>query len=108
MKLLKTIMCIILFSLSFQSFEALANEPVQTNNESTGAFIDGSVITAKVKAKIIANKHLKSSDISVTTQNDTVILSGTVHSEHQKNEAGKLAKLVDGVKTVDNQLVITK
>ena len=108
MKTLRMSVCAALLILSCHTTLALANDTVQNNTETTGEYIDGSVITAKVKAKIATNKHLNNTNISVSTQNDTVILTGVVHSEWQKDKAEKIAKLVDGVKKVDNQLKVAK
>lgn len=102
------ISCLTLLALSFHTVISLADNSVQTNNESVGTFVDGSVITAKAKGKIAADKNLKNTEISITTHGDLVILTGNVHTLVQKQIAGTLVKRVEGVNIVDNQLVIIK
>lgn len=46
--------------------------------------------------------------IKITTTNGVVTLRGSVKSESDKSEAGKKARLIQGVKAVDNQLGITR
>ena len=104
----KSICYATLLSISLQSAIAVANTAVEPNKESVGEYVDGSLVTAAVKSKILANDNLKGTDITVTTTNNTVRLSGVVNTSAQKKEAEKVAKLVDGVKTVDNKLVVQK
>jgi osmotically-inducible protein OsmY len=75
-------------------------------NETTGEYIQGSAITASVKAKLLADSDIKSFDISVATVNGVVTLKGTVDTKDQMKKAEMLAKEVKGVKKVDNQLQI--
>lgn len=78
----------------------------QPGQESTGQFIDSSVITAKVKAKILSDDAIKSQPISVKTYKDTVQLSGFVNSQAQRLKAGQDARSVNGVQKVQNLIVI--
>jgi hyperosmotically inducible protein len=75
-------------------------------DESTGQFIDSSAITTKVKAKLLADKHVRSLPITVNTYKDTVQLSGFVDNRAQEARAVAIAKQVEGVKTVKDDLVI--
>jgi hyperosmotically inducible protein len=63
-------------------------------------------ITAELKAKITDDELLDNTDVSVETENGAVTLTGTVHSEAQKQRAEELAKNTTGVATVNDQLVI--
>jgi hyperosmotically inducible protein len=58
-------------------------------------------ITTKVKSEFAANKHVKASDISVSTSDGVVSLTGTVASNLEKNQAIRIAHGVKGVKSVD-------
>jgi hyperosmotically inducible protein len=107
-KLCKSICYATILSISLSSAMAIANTAAEPTKESVGEYVDGSLVTATVKSKILADENLKGTDISVVTANDTVRLTGVVYSAAQKREAEKLAKLVDGVKTVDNKLVVKK
>ena len=74
--------------------------------ESSGQYVDSSVITAKVKAAIFDDKALKVYDINVETFNDVVQLSGFVNSAEIRNRAGVVAGSVSGVKSVKNDLIV--
>ncbi|HET8882722.1 MAG TPA: BON domain-containing protein [Solimonas sp.] len=69
-----------------------------------GQYVSDSAITAKVKTALLAEKGLKSTDISVETQNGVVQLSGFVVSSAQTDQAVDVAKHVNGVKDVKNDL----
>ena len=85
---------------------AATAEPVepQAHSDGLGAAITDTEITAKVKAKLAAEDGIKSSDISVTTTNGIVTLKGSANSVSAKSLAEQDAKLVAGVKSVDNDL----
>lgn len=76
----------------------------QSQDRSVGAAMSDTGITAKVKAKYAGDQRLKDSDIKVDTVNGTVTLSGTAKTEDAKKAAEELAKQVDGVASVDNQI----
>jgi len=65
-----------------------------------------SAITAKIKSKYLVEKNLNSFKISVETKDNVVILSGFVDTADQKMRAGKIARSVKGVKSVNNALVV--
>ena len=77
-----------------------------TTQESTGQYVDSSVITTKVKTAIARSDKLSVFDIGVTTFKDVVQLSGYVDSADQKELAGQLARDVKGVKEVHNNIQI--
>ena len=72
--------------------------------ESTGQYVDDAVITTKVKAAILDQPTLKSSEISVETYKGTVYLRGIVASQTTINEAVGVARSVDGVKSVKDDM----
>lgn len=74
-------------------------------HEGTGEFIEDSVITAKVKAAILAEPSLKSAEINVETFKGVVQLSGFVHDKADISKAGEVARQVKGVSSVKNDLV---
>ena len=78
------------------------------HQESAGQYVDSSVITAKVKAKLLADKSVKSLPITVNTFRNTVQLSGFVDNSYQKQRAVELARSVEGVADVQDSLVIKK
>jgi len=74
--------------------------------ESTGEYIDDSVITTKVKSLLAADDFLKLFQISVETYKGTVQLSGFVGSQKAVDNAGEIARSVKGVKSVRNNLIV--
>ncbi|WP_449427670.1 BON domain-containing protein [Rhodanobacter umsongensis] len=58
-------------------------------------------ITTKVKSEFGTAKGIKATDISVSTSDGVVTLSGTVATEKEKMHAERVAKHVKGVKSVD-------
>ena len=85
------------------TFVACASTPKQ---ESTGEYVDDSVITTKVKSLLAADDFLKSFQISVETYKGTVQLSGFVGSQKAVDNAGEIARSVKGVKSVKNDLSV--
>lgn len=75
-------------------------------HESTGEYIDDSVITARVKAALVADDVLKATEVNVETYRGIVQLSGFVSSMETQNEAVKIAKSVEGVKSVTNAMYV--
>ena len=77
-----------------------------SKQESTGEYVDDSVITTKVKSLLAADDFLKSFQISVETYKGTVQLSGFVDSQKPVDKAVEIARGVKGVKTVKNNLIV--
>jgi len=75
-------------------------------HESTGQYVDDSVITTKVKAAIFNEATLKTLDINVKTFKGVVQLSGFVDSAQSVKKAGEVAGGVEGVKEVKNDLIV--
>src|SRR3954462_10926162 len=75
-------------------------------SESSGQYVDDSVITSKVKAAVLAEPGLSTLQIGVETYKDVVQLSGFVNTDAAKTRAGAVAANVSGVKSVRNNLVV--
>ena len=76
------------------------------DSQSTGEYLNDSAITAKVKGKFVGQEGLDSLDIKVITVDGEVTLMGDVNSQAQIGLAESAAKQVEGVKSVENKLVI--
>lgn len=63
-------------------------------------------ITARIKAKLIADPEINPFHIDVDTVNGIVTLNGEVASDAPKQEAEKLARHTDGVKQVNNLIQV--
>jgi len=85
------------------AFAACASTSKQ---ESTGEYVDDSVITTKVKALLAADDFLKSFQIGVETFKGTVQLSGFVGSQKAVDKAVEIARSVNGVKSIKNDLIV--
>jgi osmotically-inducible protein OsmY len=85
------------------AFVACASTPKQS---STGEVVDDSVITTKIKTQLANDDFLKSFQISVETRKGIVLLSGFVDSQKAIDKAGQIARGVDGVKSVKNDLIL--
>jgi len=72
--------------------------------EGTGEYVDDTVITTKVKAAIFNEPTLKSAEINVETFKGVVQLSGFVSSAAAENTAVNVARKVEGVKSVKNDM----
>ncbi len=73
-------------------------------HESTGQYVDDSAITTKVKAAILADDTLKSSEINVESFKGKVQLSGFVRSQANIDQAVAVAEGVHGVVSVKNDM----
>jgi osmotically-inducible protein OsmY len=96
------IRCLVLLML-IATFVACASTPKQ---ESTGEFVDDSVITTKIKSLLAADDFLKSFQISVETRKGIVQLSGFVNSQKAVDKARQIARSVKGVESVRNDLIV--
>ena len=72
--------------------------------KSTGEFVDDAVITTKVKTAILNDPELKVTEISVETYKGVVQLSGFVSSQAHIDKAIKVAREVNGVTSVKNDM----
>ena len=87
-----------------QSGVESAGQKVDSSMNKVGNFMDDSTITAKVKAALVDHESIKSTDISVKTDQKVVTLSGFIESQAQAEEAVKVAKGVEGVTSVSDKL----
>jgi osmotically-inducible protein OsmY len=72
--------------------------------ESTGEYIDDSVITAKVKAALVEDKDVKAIGVTVSTFKGNVRLAGVATKPIEVDRAMQLASRVAGVKSVTNDI----
>lgn len=71
---------------------------------STGEYIDDTWITTKVKAEILKEPTLKVTQINVETYRNVVQLSGFVDSNESMTKAVAIARSVQGVSSVKNDM----
>lgn len=81
-----------------------APEP-KAQSEDVRAAISDTALTAKIKATLMSDDNIRSSDIHVTTTNGVVTLEGAVSTADAKAAAETAVRSIEGVKSVDNNLV---
>lgn len=96
-----TIISTLISALMLSAVVGCASTP---KHESTGQYVDDSVITTSVKAAFLNEPTLKSYEINVETYKGTVQLSGFVRSEDNIMTAVRIAGTVNGVSSVKNDM----
>lgn len=79
---------------------------VTRGQETVGAYVDDTGITTLIKSRFVENKQVDASAISVETLNGTVMLSGFAKSLAEKTTAENIARGVNGVKSVRNEIAV--
>lgn len=102
MSLSKTISGILAISM----LSVFAGCSSTAKSESVGQYVDSSVLTTKVKAAIFNEPTLKSSEINVETYKGEVQLSGFVTSQEQVMKAVEIARGIQGVTGVKNNMIV--
>mgnify|MGYP003645035031 CR=1 FL=1 len=74
--------------------------------ESTGEYIDDTVLTSRVKSALLNDPNVSGLSINVETFKGTVQLSGFVKTVAERNLAVKLSRAVPGVRQVKNDILI--
>lgn len=76
------------------------------NSRSTGQYIDDKTLQHQVRDSLSDNSEYKFDNVNVDVYRGTCQLSGFVDTEAQKSQAGKIAKGVQGVNSVDNNITV--
>ncbi len=100
MKLLKRFSAIFLAALLTSMLGCAST----STREGTGEYVDDTVITAKVKTALFNEPALKSLQINVETFKGVVQLSGFVSSQDNISKAVEIARTVNGVTSVRNDI----
>ncbi len=79
-----------------------------TDQRSMGTMMDDSIISTKVKTRMIGDEFVKARNIDVDVLNGIVYLIGVVESSSQKRMAADIARGVEGVRNIANQLIVGK
>jgi osmotically-inducible protein OsmY len=90
----------ILFSVVAIGLAGCATKPGQNS------YFDDAMVTSRVKKAIFDEPALKVTDVSVTTENGVVSLSGGVKTRNERAKAADVARRVEGVKLVKNELKV--
>ena len=79
---------------------------VTRGQETVGAYVDDATITTQIKSRFVENKDVDAASIKVETLNGTVMLSGFAKSTLEKGAAEAIARKVNGVKSVKNEIIV--
>jgi hyperosmotically inducible periplasmic protein len=79
---------------------------VTRGQETIGAYVDDATITTQIKSRFVENKAVDAASIKVETLNGTVMLSGFAKNVLEKSTAGTIARDVNGVKSVRNEIAV--
>ncbi len=79
---------------------------VSRGQQTVGGYVDDAGITTLVKSRMLEDKQVAGTSISVETLNGTVMLSGFAKNATEKAAAERIARGVNGVKRVDNEIAI--
>lgn len=83
-------------------FTSCASQPERT----AGQTVDDATITAKVKSQLLADPDVSALNVNVTTFKGQVQLSGYVDNANQRTKAEQIARKIEGVKSVSNDLIV--
>jgi hyperosmotically inducible periplasmic protein len=76
------------------------------HSRTTGTVVDDAWITSKVKTSLLGDDLVSGTDVIVETYQGSVMLSGFVDAENQMDRAVEIAKSVEGVKKVVNNMAL--
>jgi len=79
---------------------------VSRDQQSLGAYVDDAAITTALKGRMVDNKTVDASAISVETLSGTVMLSGFAKNSTERSVAESLAWKTEGVKAVKNEIAV--
>ena len=99
----------ILVAREVQGVKAVTNKmDLKEEAPTVGNTVDDGIITAKIKSALLADPNIKSFDIAVVTRKGEAQLSGFVDNQAQIDHATELARAVDNVKSVANEMSVKK
>jgi hyperosmotically inducible periplasmic protein len=99
-KLVYSTLLVSLFAVSVPAFQACRSHTSASTQMSDAS------ITTSVKAKLIDSPEVKAGDVDVNTEEGTVYLMGRVGTKAEKAAAERIARSVDGVREVKNELKV--
>jgi hyperosmotically inducible protein len=78
-----------------------------SDRSSPKAFVKDSVITTKIKAKFAKDREVSALHVKVDTDNQGIVtLSGKAKSQEEADKAVSIARGVEGVSSVENNIQI--
>jgi hyperosmotically inducible periplasmic protein len=93
-------------SILAASLIALSGCAVTRGQETVGSYVDDAAITTSVKARFVDNREVDAASIKVETLNGTVMLSGFAKNGTERSTAENIARNVNGVRQVHNEIIV--
>lgn len=87
--------------------EGVVND-LTAGQRTVGGWVDDVMISSRVKSMLIADISVKASDIDVSSSEGVVTLIGRVRSDAMRQDAERIARGINGVTDVHNELVVGK
>lgn len=84
-----------------------SGEKSARNQRSAGEIVDDATITTRVKTALLADPEISGLKIDVDTMEGKVRLKGETKTLALRKKAESIARGVPGVKSVNNQLIVT-
>lgn len=79
---------------------------VSRGQETVGGYVDDATITTQIKARFVEDKDVAAAAIKVETLKGTVMLSGFAKDAAEKQAAERIARNVNGVQSVRNDIIV--
>jgi osmotically-inducible protein OsmY len=96
----------VLLTISTAGYAQSGDRDRRSGQPSIGERVDDTVLNSKVRAALMRERSLGSGNVWVKADSGTVVLGGSVDSAEEKRKAETVARSVDGVKTVKNELQV--
>jgi osmotically-inducible protein OsmY len=97
--------------LAVNTFPLLASEVVKESTikskPSIGEKLDDTVITTQVKMALLLHRSTSTLRTEITTSNGVVVIDGSVENSAEKELITKLVEDVQGVKGVENKMIVS-
>ena len=104
MKALQLSMLAVAAALGTAQLAACSTQSPPENRRTAGVVVDDAALTAKVKTALARDPEVPAHNVNVTTYRGLVQLSGFVQNEAVARRAAELARNVDGVSDVYNDV----
>lgn len=95
-----------LIAITAAAWFGVAGCAVTRGQSSVGAYVDDATISTQIKGRFIENTAVDAASIKVETLNGTVLLSGFAKNATEKTAAETIARGVNGVKSVRNEIAV--
>lgn len=79
---------------------------VKAAANAVGEAVDDATLVARIKSSLLRSPEVEGLDVNVDARDGVVTLSGTAATQTEKASAERIAKTSNGVKKVENKIVI--